>query len=131
MRVLLVDDEEMVRELLHSVLADAHHEVLSAANGLEALKILGARPIDLVITDILMPDKEGVETILEIRQKHPHTRIIAISGGSRTKNFVPLQIASRAGADLVLQKPIEPDHLLAAVRRVMEKPSRAGPAVIG
>ena len=119
MRILLVDDEDMVRELFRNVLTDAGYEVMGATNGIEALKILEDQSVDLVITDILMPEKEGVETITEIKQKYPDMRVIAISGGGRVKYFMPLVIAAKAGADRALHKPIEPDDLLKAVREVM------------
>ena len=119
MRILLIDDEDMIRDLFRSILMDEGYEVVGATNGMEALEILKAQPVDLVITDILMPAKEGVETILEIKMKCPKMRIIAISGGGRTKNFTPLEIAGNAGADLSLHKPIEPDDLLDAVRKML------------
>lgn len=121
MRVLLVDDEDMIRDLFSAILIDAEYDVTCASNGAEAVKILQDKTFDLVITDILMPEKEGVETIMELKKKTPETRIIALSGGGRTKNFMPLKIAARAGADMTLQKPIEPDDLVKAVRKVMAR----------
>ena len=127
MRILVVDDDDLVRDLFRTILSGAGYEVATARNGAEALTALDSRPADLVLTDILMPEKEGVETILEIRQKHPGVGIIAISGGGPIKNLLPLEIAGKAGADLILSKPIERENLLAAVRRVAEKIRPPGP----
>ena len=121
MRVLLIDDEDRIRELLATILTDADYDVMCASNGAEAMELMNDQSFDLVITDILMPEKEGVETIMELKRKTPETRIIALSGGGRTKNFTPLKIAARAGADMTLQKPIEPDDLVEAVRKVMAR----------
>ncbi len=118
MQLLVVDDDDLVRDYLRTALSRANHEVETACNGREALEMLARRPVGVVITDILMPEKEGIETILEIRARFPGTRIIAISGGGRTANFTPLQIAAKMGADLILQKPLRVDDLLQAVRTV-------------
>lgn len=118
MRALVIDDEKPMRELIQAILADAGFAVLAASNGREGLNTLAREKVDLVITDILMPVTEGVETICEIRRNHPGTRIIAISGGGRVRNLRPLQVASGAGADTMLAKPFEPGDLLAAVAKV-------------
>ena len=120
MRVLLVDDEDMIRDLFAAVLLDAEYDVTCASNGAEAVDILKDESFDLVITDILMPEKEGVETIMELKKTTPETRIIALSGGGRTKNFMPLRIAARAGADMTLQKPIEPDDLVNTIEDLLK-----------
>ncbi len=123
MRILVIDDEDMIREIVQTILRESGHEVLTATNGSEGLKILETEKVDLVITDILMPEKEGVETIFDIRFQYPHVRIIAMSGGGRMNNFDPLKIARKAGAHRVLTKPLEQDDLLNAVRDISEAPS--------
>lgn len=121
MLILLIDDDDLVRDMLRTTLVEAGHEVIGAKNGDEGLTVLEGQPVQLVITDILMPEKEGVETIIEIRKKQPNLAIVAISGGGRSKNFSPLKIARRAGANFVLPKPFEPDDLLDLVAQVAEK----------
>jgi len=117
-RILLIDDEDMVRDLFRSILIDAGYEVVGAVDGSDGVRRIEREPFDLVLTDILMPEKEGVSTIVEIRQMCPKIKIIAISGGGRAANFMPLEIAKKAGANLTLAKPIEPEDLLQAVRKM-------------
>jgi DNA-binding response OmpR family regulator len=119
-RVLVIDDEDMIREIIKTVLTEAGYQVAGAANGAEGLKLLESQPVDLIITDILMPEKEGIETIIETRKSHPNIKIVAISGGGRAHNFHPLKIASKIGADMTLPKPFEPDELLAVVKKVFD-----------
>lgn len=115
-QVLVVDDEDMIRDIVKSVLSHAGYGVFDAANGREALEVLKERDFDLVITDILMPETEGIETIIEIRKANPHIKIVAVSGGGRANNLHPLEIAGKIGADITLSKPFEPDQLLAVVQ---------------
>jgi CheY-like chemotaxis protein len=122
MQVLVIDDEDMIRDIIKAVLTDAGYQVAAAANGAEGLKRLHAQHFDLVITDILMPEKEGVETIIEIKKTRPETKIIAISGGGRANNLYPLKIAEKIGADKTLPKPFEPEELLKVVREVISAP---------
>ena len=80
-RILVVDDEELARFTIREMLAKAGHEIVEATNGNEAIELQKAEPFDLVVTDIIMPDKDGVETIAELKQNHPSPSILAISGG--------------------------------------------------
>src|SRR5688572_234064 len=82
-RILVIDDDEQVRALLYEILDRAGFKVVEATNGVEGLKLYRAQPADLVITDLIMPEKEGVETILELRREFPDVRVVAISGGGR------------------------------------------------
>jgi len=118
-RVLVIDDEDMIRDIIKTVLSEAGYQVAGAANGMEGLKILGSQPVDLIITDILMPEKEGIATIIEARKSHPNIKIIAISGGGRAHHFHPLKIAGKIGADMTLPKPFEPEELLAVVKKIL------------
>ncbi len=113
--ILLVDDEEAVRYTLRRMLERAGHDVFEATNGREALIALKSKRADLVITDIVMPVKEGTETILELRRRDPSLKIMAISGGGRTGNMDYLDVASRFGADYTLAKPVRMQELLDAV----------------
>lgn len=115
-RILVVDDEQLVRATLRQMLEHAGHDILEAENGEAALETCDGAEIDLVITDILMPEKEGIETIIELRQQTPDLKIIAISGGDRGAQLDYLGMAERLGADSVLAKPFRRDQILQAVR---------------
>jgi len=111
-RILVVDDEDGVRSLLRHLLTDAGHEVLEAGNGKEATEKLRSEAIDLMITDLVMPEREGIETILELRRTRPDLGIIAMSGAFGGQF---LRAARLFGARATLSKPIDPDVLLAEV----------------
>lgn len=119
-QILLVDDEEMVRMQIRSSLELEGYEVREASNGREALEMLADYKPDLMITDILMPEKEGIETIREVRQQRADIKIIAISGGVRTENMDFLKIAKRLGADLALPKPFGRQQLLTLVHQLLD-----------
>ena len=90
-------------------------EVVVAADGREGLKAYLANPTDVVVTDILMPEKEGIETIIELKREHPNVKIVAISGGDPAGNTDFLEMAGLLGADRILQKPFRPKELLATI----------------
>jgi len=122
-QILLVDDEEMVRMQIRASLELEGYEVREASNGREAMDMLASYKPDLMITDILMPEKEGIETIREARQHQADIKIIAISGGVRTENMDFLKIAKRLGADLALPKPFGRQQLLAMVHQLLGPPT--------
>lgn len=124
-RVLVIDDEELARETLTSVLEDAGYEVLSAADGEAGLALFERDGADVVVTDIIMPKKEGIETIFDLRARSPDLCIIAISGGGRIASDRFLAIARKFGADHVLSKPFRNDALIAVVRRCLSEPRRS------
>jgi len=117
--ILIVDDDEDLRPMLVSVLVDAGHEVRSAGDGGVALRLLKQAPADLVVTDLVMPEKEGLELIQEVRQLFPHLKVIAMSGGvwGPRHNFLP--VASRLGADRVLAKPFSVHTFMDLVSEVL------------
>lgn len=119
LRILVVDDEESVRETLCENLAECGFEVISATDGEAALRRMetGTLP-DIIITDIIMPRREGLETIIEIRKKHPQIKIIAISGGGRSKTGDFLELAKKFGAHAVLAKPVDLDELENTIRKL-------------
>jgi CheY-like chemotaxis protein len=125
--VLIIDDEGPIRRLLREVLEDAGYEVSEAETGVEGLESVARRTPDLVITDILMPDKEGLETILDLRRSTPDLPIIAISAGGARLSLDVLTVAQRFGARRAFRKPFDPFELLAAVQEVLEDTSRAKP----
>ena len=114
-RILVVDDEELARFTIREILETAGHEVVEATNGNEAISSQSANPCALMITDIIMPEKDGVETTIELKHDYPDLKIIAISGGGRTKNLDLLQLADEFGADKILAKPFSEDELIERV----------------
>ena len=115
-RILVVDDERGVRTFLQEVLADAGYAVLVAEDGEQAMKMVRAQRFDLVVTDLVMPQKEGIEIIRSMRQVLPELKIIAMSGAFGA-GF--LKVAKRLGANSTLAKPVTPEQLIAAVRSVL------------
>lgn len=115
-RILIIDDEELVRLTLRQMLLSDNHEVFEASNGKDGVAMQKANPADVVITDIIMPGQEGIETIVQLRQADPGLKIIAISGGGRMKNMDFLKVASKLGADAVLSKPFSVKDILSAVQ---------------
>lgn len=116
-KILIIDDEAAVRFTIEHVLTDAGFEIRTAGDGKEGMRMVGGFHPDLVITDMIMPEKEGMETIMELRAKHPATKIIAITGGGRTGNADLLEMAKMLGADGTLAKPFETDELTEMVRQ--------------
>ena len=96
--------------------------MVKASNGNEGLQLYRANPTDLVIMDVLMPEKDGFETIVELRRKYPNVKIVALSGGSRIKGNSYLLIASKLGAQQTLPKPFNPEELLSTVREGLTQP---------
>lgn len=118
-RILLVDDEPLLRDSLTIALQRAGHTVTVAQNGAAALKLLAGKTFDVIVTDILMPETDGLEIIIRIRKDSGNLRIIAMSGGGRTRNMNMLEFATSFGADAVLAKPFLPKQLIASVDDVM------------
>ena len=114
-KILVIDDEKLCVELLRWHLQRNGYEVQTAMNGDQALEILGKQPVDLVITDIIMPGKDGLETIRDIRKRWPSTKIIAISGGGMCGTGLYTTLSLKLGAALVMNKPFASEELLKAV----------------
>lgn len=118
-RILVIDDDPMIRELLLYMLQGAGHEVALAADGNEGFSSYRQTPADVVITDLIMPGKEGIETIREMVQEFPGVKIIAISGGGRINPGSYLELAKRLGAVKALSKPVERQVLIDTVEEVL------------
>ena len=117
MRVLLIDDEQMVRKIVRKMLERSSHDVTEAENGRLGLEQLKTAAFDLVITDIIMPEMEGVETLMTVRERYPNVKVIAMSGGGRTGNIDFLSAAEKLGASAILHKPFTLGSLTAALEQ--------------
>jgi CheY-like chemotaxis protein len=117
--ILVIDDEQMLRRTLRALLERAGHSVMEAEDGLEGMNLFNTHRPDLVLTDIIMPNREGVETIGEMRRQAPELPIIAMSGGGSRGGDLFLTLAERLGATATLTKPIRQADLLAAVDRCL------------
>lgn len=114
-KILVIDDNPVVRNTLGRILQGASYEVISAGDGRQGMAAFRKEQPDLVITDIIMPEQEGLETIRQILSERPDAKIIAISGGGRMGSTDFLRIARKVGATEVLPKPFDPDDLLQLV----------------
>ena len=120
-RILIVDDEQPVRALVREMLALDRHDILEAADGAEARALYEEQEVDLVITDLVMPDKSGIDLIMELRERDPDVRILAISGGGGiTGRFDYLPIAELIGARSILRKPFQMGDLRAKVSELLD-----------
>ncbi|WP_414665014.1 response regulator [Horticoccus sp. 23ND18S-11] len=117
-RILLVDDDELLRNVLALTLQKMGHVVVEARNGRDALELCAEGLPDLLFTDLIMPEQEGLETIATIRQLHPAVKIIAMSGGGRGDATDYLKSARLLGADRTLHKPFTQEAMARAIAEV-------------
>jgi DNA-binding response OmpR family regulator len=114
--ILVIDDDARVRRQVRRILSAARHTVIEAPDGAAGMALLREKHPARVITDIIMPRKDGIETILEIRRVRPNTKVIAVSGGhSEPSDALYLKAPQKLGADAVLAKPFRSAELLNAV----------------
>ena len=121
-RILLVEDDNDLRSVLVEVLRRDGYDVIEACNGGEAVRLFRQSPADLVVTDLLMPEKDGFETLMELRAEKPVPKILAMSGGGDLSAAIYLRMAGRLGASLVLAKPFGTSEFLAAVEKLAQPP---------
>jgi YesN/AraC family two-component response regulator len=118
--ILVIDDEVGMRKVMRRMIEMAGYSVVEARDGKQGLRLFRETPIEVVITDIFMPEKEGLELIPEMKRERPAAKIIAVSGGSsRLGAFSPLPAAKGLGASCVLDKPFTQQQLLDAVRTAL------------
>ena len=117
--VMIVEDDAALRELLRDSLEKRKYTVITAADGREALARFRPSVVDLVITDLLMPEEDGLMVIMKIREVKPATRVIAISGGGRAGPGSYLLMASKLGADHIMSKPVQPSELVQKVKELL------------
>jgi len=126
-RILIIDDEESIRSLLSRSLSHAGHEVVEASDGVEGTRLFEDSHFDLVITDLIMPEKEGIETILDLRARNSDVKILVISGGlsfggRSVDRQGPLTDAEALGADASLAKPFNIQILIEKVEELVSTP---------
>ncbi len=114
-KILLVEDDDLVRDMLTQTLQRASHEVICATDGEEATEYLQKMTPDIMVTDIIMPKKSGITLISEVRNRHPNLEIIAISGGGRLDPTGYLDLSESLGASVSFEKPIDNTALLMAI----------------
>lgn len=120
-RILIIDDDPVIREILSEILEMNGYIVDTAGDGDKGIDKHCRQPFDLVITDIIMPGKEGIETIYELRHASPDLKIIAISGGGHLESDGYLRMAGKLGANLTLDKPFETIEIEVAVKKLLSQ----------
>jgi CheY-like chemotaxis protein len=123
-RILVIDDDAGMRTVIGQALKEAGHEVVLAPDGKEGMKEHHVKPVDLIITDLFMPEQDGLETIIALKKQFPNIPVIAISGGNILSTDM-LSVARALGADGILEKPFTSKSLLSAVEKVLKAESHA------
>ena len=116
--ILLIDDDEGFRGMLHRLLTREGHSVVACGDGRAGVALFRKHPVYLVITDLIMPDQEGIETIIQLRREFPGVKIIAMSGGGRVTPEIYLVSAANLGACRTFIKPFDTAEFLAAIREL-------------
>jgi len=119
-RILIIEDDHHVLLMIKRMLESEGFEINLASNGNEGLEIFNKIPVDLVITDIVMPEKEGLETIREMKRIRSDLKIIAVSGGGKISADNYLETAKIFGASKIIEKPFTKNQLIAAIQEMME-----------
>jgi CheY-like chemotaxis protein len=127
-RILLIDDYADVRRMLRMALEDADIDVVEAENGVVGLELAKSENLDLIITDLLMPEKEGIETIRELRELDSAIPVIAITGGGPMPPDRLIEVARKLGANAGLSKPVDPDELTELAVQLIEEHRKDGVA---
>ncbi len=123
-RILIIDDEESALDLLRRILEQEGHEVAAARNGQEGIEIFRRQQFDLVVTDMVMPVKDGLKTILELRRVDPAIPLIAISGGGAIAKERYLNVAGYIDGVCTLPKPFSRAELLSAIDKLLNPPAQ-------
>lgn len=119
-KILIIDDDLNMRETLREILTADDHDIMIASDGKEGISLHNMKTFDLIITDIIMPDMDGIEVIIELKKNHPETKIIAISGGGYYFADDYLETARALGADMVIEKPFENEFLITTVAQMLK-----------
>ena len=118
-RILVIDDEPLARYTIREALESGGHSVAEAENGREGLQLFALQPFDLIVTDILMPEMDGVQTIQELRLLSRVAKVVAITGGGTLRSKGRLDLASKSGADGILTKPFSDEELMSCVNECL------------
>ena len=119
-RILIIDDEPQIRSMLRLMLERDGYEVVEAPDGIEGIRVHRQNPADLIITDLIMPHKDGIGMIIDLKKEFPDVKIIAMSGGGLNKPEGYLKGAKKLGAVCTLTKPIDREEMLRAVRNTLK-----------
>ncbi len=119
--ILLIDDDDAVRQVLRRLLEREGHGVRDAADGAAGLRLLDERRPDVVLTDVYMPEMDGIELLVAIQEAEPGLPVIVVSGGGFASADFVLEDAAQLGADAILSKPFERSVVLDTIRRVLEE----------
>jgi DNA-binding NtrC family response regulator len=130
-RILIIDDDAAMRLALRHALERRNHQVVEASNGRAGLAAYKETAFDLVVTDIIMPDVEGLETVMTLRKFSPHLKIIAMSAGGKGRAEDYLDLAARFGATTTLRKPFEAEEFIKAVEAALAPDSGGSPRPSG
>ena len=117
-RILIIDDSEIDRMILEEILVQAGYKVTQASDGKEGMEIFRAQTFDLVITDMIMPEKLGIEVLLEMNEDFPEAKVIAISAGDEYGLELDLDMAREIDVPTI-SKPFQPEEILDAVRKLL------------
>ncbi len=117
--ILVIEDNENMLSMMNDLLSRSEYHVISATDGVAGLKAYRTAKPDLVITDIIMPNKEGLEVIMDLVKETPRLKIIAMSGGGIMEPRTYLSLAEKLGADEIIEKPFRPADLLALVAKLL------------
>ena len=123
--ILLVDDEESIRKMVRAVLAEEKYAFTEASNGVEALEIMETQSFDLILTDVIMPDCDGIELVMSVRKKLPDIKVIVMSGGGRVRADHYLNLAEKLGAARVFEKPFNTAELRETVSELLSETDSA------
>jgi CheY-like chemotaxis protein len=121
--ILIIDDEPQIRSMLKLMLERDGYEVAEAPDGIEGIRIYRQNPADLIITDLIMPNKDGIGVIIDLKKEFPNVKIIAMSGGGLNKPEGYLKGAKKLGAACTLTKPIDRGEMLRAIKDILKSPS--------
>ena len=119
-RILIIDDESQIRSMLRLMLERVGYEIAEAPDGIEGIRRYRENPADLIITDLIMPNKDGIGMIIDLKKEFPKVKIIAMSGGGVNRPEGYLDGAKKLGATRTLTKPIDRDEMLKAVKDTLK-----------
>ena len=119
-RILIIDDESQIRSMLRLMLERAGYEIAEAPDGIEGIRKYRENPADLIITDLIMPNKDGIGMIIDLKKEFPKVKIIAMSGGGVNRPEGYLDGAKKLGATRTLTKPIDREEMLKAVKETLK-----------